>query len=854
MNSTSNKPKNKSSNKPKNSSFSPFELFRRNLKSMMVLLTGLAVFAFVALPVLDQYMRNNAGASGNTVVASFSGRELSRGRVDYFTRNHQSTVRFLMELAEETIARGGFPSVSGFDFDDQNQRVISVGISQQPSFMGSIRSLMLASLAQEDGFELDDTSLQVWLDRFTDGKINDRDIVGMLARATKNRMGRQHLYEQLRTHLLAKLYEERGLAGIIDGQPPMAMPLMTPQQTWENFLKLKQSAIVSAYGIRVDDFLPETDAKPAESEIQKVYDEGKDRDPNELSPDPGFHQRYTAKIEYVSADLQTFIDQDVAKLKEEEIRAEYERRIKGGDFLVPSVPEASLPEITPPENGSDSSPDEAAETPEAEAGNDGEPAAKDAADAPDASATASDTPAANNENGEAVTGDEPSTEVDGAEQTAEPPSVDQPNEPTAPAVEDQSLSKPSSANTHSNENAVRLVSLSQEAVVDTQASDSKQAEAETAGAGDNGEDDPSTEADSSDSDTPDEPAVDGEAAAEADGETEQTTADEQAVETFETVRDQVAADMVRSAAQERMFAVLEDIKNQMRRYFGQNNMYQNSLSIQGNTGVKAPARPDLAKIAEEFGIQHELLDYHDVVSISDEPISQSVAMGTGQRMGQSSSFVQLAYGSSSAQSTEPTLPLFSPTDTTDPRTMRRYLAWKTEETKARTPELSEVRDEVVMAIRIKEARNLAVKFAQSLADKAKGSESTELREIIAEDKLDALREGLGPFTWMQSFNFQGVSISAVPGIEAAGKEFMKAVFTNEPGTISVAVDQPGNTVYLIQADQFQPEMTELQEQFKQTTNRFESMMIGNGGNEIIVDYFDRLDEKSQFKDLTKLDE
>ena len=75
---------------------------------MMVLLTGLAVFAFVALPVLDQYMRNNAGASGNTVVASFSGRELSRGRVDYFTRNHQSTVRFLMELAEETIARGGF--------------------------------------------------------------------------------------------------------------------------------------------------------------------------------------------------------------------------------------------------------------------------------------------------------------------------------------------------------------------------------------------------------------------------------------------------------------------------------------------------------------------------------------------------------------------------------------------------------------------------------------------------------------------------------------------------------------------------------------------------------------------------
>ena len=127
---------------------SPFELFRRNLKPLMVLLTGLALFAFVALPVLDTYMRQSAGATGSDVVATYSGTELTRGRVNYFTQNHNSVVRFLILLGQETISRGGTPQVVGFSFDDQSGQVTQVGINQFPSEMGSIRSLMLASLAQ----------------------------------------------------------------------------------------------------------------------------------------------------------------------------------------------------------------------------------------------------------------------------------------------------------------------------------------------------------------------------------------------------------------------------------------------------------------------------------------------------------------------------------------------------------------------------------------------------------------------------------------------------------------------------------------------------------------------------------
>ena len=123
---------------------SPFELFRRNLKPLMVLLVGLAMFAFIVLPVLDQYLRKSAGGTDGDIVASFNGRDLTRGRVSYFTQNHQSTVRFLVELAQETINRGGSPQTAGFQYDMQSQQVRAIGINEVPSQMGSIRSLMLA--------------------------------------------------------------------------------------------------------------------------------------------------------------------------------------------------------------------------------------------------------------------------------------------------------------------------------------------------------------------------------------------------------------------------------------------------------------------------------------------------------------------------------------------------------------------------------------------------------------------------------------------------------------------------------------------------------------------------------------
>ena len=126
---------------------SPFEVFRRNLKPLMVFLTGLALFAFVVLPVLDQYMRQNAGTGNERVLATFDGQNLTQERVDGFTRGHRATLFFLQDLAARTLKDGRQPQTAGFQQDEQDGSITGLGINPEPSTEGSIRTFVFAGQA-----------------------------------------------------------------------------------------------------------------------------------------------------------------------------------------------------------------------------------------------------------------------------------------------------------------------------------------------------------------------------------------------------------------------------------------------------------------------------------------------------------------------------------------------------------------------------------------------------------------------------------------------------------------------------------------------------------------------------------
>jgi hypothetical protein len=864
---------------------SPFEIFRRNLKPLMILLTGLALFAFVVLPVVQSSMNNGMVSSGDGVVARFNDIELTGSRVEYFTRNHQSTVRFLVELAEATIARGGYPRTAGFRYDEQNGQVQAIGINQSPSTDSTVRTFMLASEANEAGFELDDSSLRLWLERYTDGMISNSDIDAMLMQSTQQKMGRPHLYEQLRNHLLATVFLTRGYSTLYLGESPMTGALVTPEEQWSNFLKLNRTAVANTYAVMVEDYVPQTNKTPSEEEILATYEEGKDTDLHDQSPDPAFHRRYSVKFEYLVGDYKDFLNDEIDKLSEEDIRAEYERRLTGGDFQLPdNAASEMLQELKQSESQNQAPGEEAAiiSTDEEAAIISTDEEAAIISTGEEAAIISTDEEAAIISTGEEAaeeTKDEQASPSNENEPADEP--ADDGTSPTADASEashgesesDESAPEGGDAesdNPQSSVNrvdAVRLVAFQQQDEEGSPATDQDDSAADTKETADDSTQqtetkDPAAESDQapvsdtakSDSEK-DATATDAKPAASEDPkqETEQKPEDTKPedtkpeVESFEDVRDQIAEEMAGPAARQRMDTAITEINSQMQLYFNKRSIHDSYVEI-GKAG-EPPVKPDLKQLAGEMGMTYEVIGPYSEVTIADEPIADSRDVGT-QFGGRGPGFSVIMYGFNNGQTELPRQQLFVPVRTADDPAGKIYVSWKIDETEAYTPTLAEARDEVVMAIRTKEARKLARAAAEEIVKQASETEGTTLRDVVKDrdDYEDYLVEAgaapAQPFKWLDMIPGMGIAPGNVPELDSVGNEFMEAVFNTKIGEYGVAANDPQRVIFVVQPTKVEPSAEELKAQYQQPINRMMATFIGNDTDGILSDFYKAVDEQA----------
>lgn len=869
---------------------SPFELFRRNLKPAMILLTGLAIFAFVILPVLDQYMRRNSGVSGSSVVANYGGRTLTANRVGYFTRNHQSTVRFLTDLAKETMNRGGTPRTANFVVDPNTREIQSIGINSMPSSDATIRTFVYAAEAEKAGFELDDNSIRTWLESYTDGAISDSEITAMLMNSTQNQMGRPHLYEQLRSHLLADVYLNRGVAGVFNGVQMNNGPLLTPTEQWTNFIKINQSATVDSYGVLVNDFIDQTNDSPPESEIIATYEAGKDNFPEDQSSEPAFRRRYATKIEYLVGNYQKFLDEEIEKLGEDTIRAEYDRRLEGGDFKLPErqnnvdindVMSLDASEEAP----SDESSEEAAS--EGEAAGESE-AASEEAQTQDGATELDSTNIEATEPMDAVESTSDASTIDSTESSDIIESQSGGLDLDAPLNDALETDAPSEVDQSSMAVApVRLVALLQEEQVEDVAQEetgtevqipdadaSPIVESEESSEAEVSADQPIVESPSSESATSEssteetstgEPASD-EAGTEEDESTEQS---EPRVETFEDVRDRLAEELAGPAARGRMDAAVTQLYKTMRTYFTQKSIHESNVLV-GKAG-EPPAQPDLKALAEELGFERKTIPSEeagdeaapegespdqpalaDQNAMVDEPIMNSFEVGSqfGRR---GPGFSIMMFGFNNGRESLPAQELFSPVRTADDADGKMYVSWKVGEEEAHTPDLEEVRSEVIMAIRMKEALEIAKREAEDIAKRASDEGDRPLEEFVPDEKKENVLTDLGPFKWMDSFGF-GATIGNVERLDAVGEEFMQSVFESKVGDYVVAGNNPGRVVYVVKPTKFEPSMDELRRQFKEPMNRRMVGMMDNGSNKIVQDFITSVNDQAGFEDLTNQDQ
>jgi hypothetical protein len=139
----------------------------------------------------------------------------------------------------------------------------------------------------------------------------------------------------------------------------------------------------------------------------------------------------------------------------------------------------------------------------------------------------------------------------------------------------------------------------------------------------------------------------------------------------------------------------------------------------------------------------------------------------------------------------------------------RYLAWKIEGKEAYVPELSEVRDEVVQSWKMIQARDLARKRAQALVGKAREA-GKPLAEAFGAG--EGVRATTTPaFSWLSRgadlgmFGSQApATLSEVEGVQDAGPDFMREVFSLSVGDVGLAMNQPQTICYVIRLDSLNP--------------------------------------------------
>jgi len=617
-----------------------------------------------------------------------------------------------------------------------------------------VDTMLLARKAEQMGMRMTDEEVTRFLQLLSDNRVTGDQFTEILNGITGRRGNRRQLYDALRTELLA----QRLTANFAGSQQA------TPAERWESYQKLNSRAKIEAVPVAVADFVDKV-GEPDNTAIQTLFDNYKELEPVPGSPSPGFKIPAKVAVQYLVADYEKF--EDPSAVTYDEIVNEYEkskdtRYLYSGDF------------------------DAATESPAADAEK------KPADEQPAATEPAAEKPA---EQQPAAPESKPEEGAAPAEKPAEAPAA----EPAKPegAAPTEAPSTPPQSRVSRGLDGIELALADAPALAEATALAQADAPPEK----------PVAEAAA----TP--PAAEAAKPDAAAGEAEKSASgtvslkDEYSLpqdvnppkyDPLWKVESSIRTELARRKAAQKMQEVLNQVREQKLVKYG-NDRTRWEVKHERDKTVQPPTPIDFDVLAKEFN-----LTTYTTKLLSAYELSQ--VEGIGESFVGERSFVQYAFGP---------LQLFQPVISGD-AAGNQYLAWKIEQQEARVPKLDEIRDEVVRAWKMMEARKPALEHAKSLVQTAEKDKIT-LVELATRDVLEKVQPD--PFSWLTYGTTPNINsrvpprLSAVKGIEDPGAEFMQGVFRLPPGALGTAFNNPQTIVYVVQVQEYEPSPDVLRRSF-----------------------------------------
>ena len=799
-----------------------------------------AMIAFVFLQPMMSYMDNSRAPQDPVVVETKYG-DYKESRLAGVRQSRELVQRFFEGVVAATVdaqIKQGF--VDPRMRDSMFQRLfgqVHAALLQRSNpgpESSALETLILAKRAEELGMVVSDRAINDLLIEVTNDLLSSADLQAIINNLQQGRrVSTARLFDAIRTEMLAANLLQLFQWSLID---------IPPAQKFEYYSRVNRRADAQIMPLAVADFTSQIEA-PDETVLKAFFEKYKNDLPDPASPEPGFKVPRMAAFQYFKADFAKFTDEAKEEVTDEEIAEYYEKnKAQFVQLDLPDDPEDEpkddaskddMPDDTPAPDESDPSddkptsneestqPEEAPDKP-----TEGQP---DSADKPEPSDEA---PKANGE--DAKTDDGPQEASD--DDSADGPTVNTDEPGDQEAKKDSAARQPASRGFHLTSNATLIQdeAATQEAPADEDADTTQPEPADEpapesaekgaasteadAPADESPKDEPTTEPDKtpnsdepakSASDSADDKSPEPDTEASAGEVAETSPQPEQRYEPLEKVQDQIRDTLASQKAAARITEIFDELQGEMRRYADEREIYETRRGTEAN--LQPPKPFPFAELAKKHDIVAKELPLVSAADAAAEDIGK-VSRITQDRRSQfgfrQEPFVEFAF--------RPSLPDYRP-DVVSDNEGNSYLFWKTQQKESYVPTFDQVREKVLAAWKMIEARPLARKRAEELAAQARAAVKPLADVFEGDEGLQVLNAK--SFSWMTTgavpFNPQGgpVRISEIEGVSYPGDEFMKTIFDLPVGGVGVTTNEPQDTMYVVQLEDYEQTLEQLRDSF-----------------------------------------
>jgi len=489
--------------------------------------------------------------------------------------------------------------------------------------------------------------------------------------------------------------------------------------------------------------------------VKRLYEEGKYDFPSANGEKPGFKMGPRLRLQYFVADFQSFLQEEMNKLSDEEVQKEYERLVAAKDEMVLEplpVDDGSIELNSPPPEQSDGTP-----PPEENSSKNGE----EMKDAPE------DVTPPPTEKTEAPKTEAPKTEAPKTE---------------APKTEAPKTEPGKQSNFGINA-GYHFASTGLQEEAKPEAEKLPEAESDTAS-----QEPVKPVTETPEKETPAESTQ--ETVVEIAEPAQEPAPKERAIKPLKDIKEEVKRSMCEEPALEAMTKAITKASVLVQDH------YEKRLRWEFDDNKKAegePAPMDLDEIAKEYGLVKKETGLVDFTELSADAFGSIRVFQNMMVQGRQSP--QLIPQSQILFSNFSGLNEYEPKTIDDNwNTRNSYLYWVAQKVDTKVPSLDEAESEVAKYWKKQQAYQLAMEDAkkyQKIVNDGGGKLMSELDGVP-----DANVIKTGAFTWFSSFG--STRFSSPIGVTAAGEKFMEAAFNTEHLKAGVAENESRDTVYVVQ--------------------------------------------------------